>query len=142
MLNGTIVLHGVDDYIAVGDNIRFDAGFINPTPNINQATADAGTNMFVLAHIESVSHSFTLVNGDARSYTTTIQFVRGVVVNNQNVRVGEGALDQFTTSVLVDTNDTNVFGDKDADTPGGAADTQLLNDILNGGGNTGRNGGS
>jgi hypothetical protein len=132
MLNGTIVLHGVDEYIAVGDNIRFDAGFINPTPNINQATANAGVNQYVLAHIENISHSFTLVNGDTRSYTTTIQFVRGVIVNDQNVRVGDGALDQFTTSVGADqeVNNTNVFGGQDAETPGGAADTQLLNQVL------------
>ena len=122
MLNGTITLHGIDDYIAVGDNIRFEAGLLNPTPNINQATFQAGQNQFILAHVENVSHSFTVVNGDTRSYVTTIQFVRGIVVNSQNVLTGAGALDEFTTSLPAgaERNTNNVFGDSDPETPGGS----------------------
>ena len=120
MLNGTITLHGVDDYIAVGDNIRFSAGFINPTPNINEATVQAGQNQYVLAHIENVSHSFTVVNGDTRSYVTTIQFVRGIIVNGQNALTGAGALDQFAHEVgpVKDNNTANVFSTSDQQDPG------------------------
>ena len=37
LLNGTITMTGSNEYIAVGNNIRFDAGLINPTPNANAA---------------------------------------------------------------------------------------------------------
>jgi len=120
MLNGTITLHGIDEYIAVGDNIRFEAGLLNPTPNINAATVAAGQNQYILAHIENVSHSFTIVNGDARSYVTTIQFVRGIVVDSQNVLTGAGALDQFANEVPFgsDLNSANVLGGADPEFPG------------------------
>lgn len=98
MLNGTIVLQGTTEYIAVGDNIKFDAGLINPTPNVNDATVKAGKNQSILAHVESVTNSFTIVN-DTRTYTTTIQFVRGIIVDGDNVIAGKGTLDKFTTAV-------------------------------------------
>ena len=100
--------------------MRFEVGLLNPTPNINQATVEAGQNQYILAHVENVSHSFTVVNGDTRSYVTTIQFVRGITVDSQNVLVGAGAIDQFADQVPFgsDQNDTNVFGDKDPDFPG------------------------
>lgn len=97
MLNGTIVLYGTTDYIGVGDNIKFSAGLINPTPNM-VSTKNKPENLFVLGHVESVSHSFT-VNGDARTYRTTIQFVRGIIVDSDNVVAGRGTLDKFATSI-------------------------------------------
>ncbi len=107
MLNGTIVMQGTTEYIAVGNNIKFDADLINPTPNINNVSMAAGTNKAILAHVESVTHNFT-VNGDARSYTTTIQFVRGIIVDKDisNVVAGRGTLDKFSTSVPL-TEDRN-----------------------------------
>ena len=116
MLNGTLVLHGIDEYIAVGDNIRFDAGLVSPTPNINADTVAKNKNEFILAHIENVSHNFTIVNGDTRSYTTTIQFVRGIVVNGDNVLSGKGTLDKYAASVppTADRNRTNVVSTSDA----------------------------
>jgi len=105
MLNGTIVMQGSTEYIAVGDNIKFDAGLINPTPNINDYTVRAGKNQFILGHVESVTNNFT-INGDARSYTTTITFVRGIIVYENGNIVGRGTLDKYTTSVP-DKNDNN-----------------------------------
>lgn len=96
LLNGTLVITGQNEYIAVGNNIRFEAGLINPTANINSASSKANTNKYILAHVESVSHNFSVREDGAREYTTTIQFVRGIVVNSDNTLVGEGALDQFT----------------------------------------------
>lgn len=97
MLNGTIIMAGTTKYIAVGDNIRFPADLLNPTPNINLASKRAGTNHFILAHVESISHSFTVNEDGAREYITTINFVRGIVVNEANELVGDGMLDQFTS---------------------------------------------
>lgn len=97
MLNGTITIHGTTPYIGVGENIRFDAGLLNPTPNINKATVQSKVNPAILAHIESVQHSFTVDDTGARSYRTTIQFVRGITVNKNNELIGEGVLDQDVT---------------------------------------------
>jgi hypothetical protein len=90
---------GQNEYIAVGNNIRFDAGLINPTPNINKATNQSQANQFILAHVENVTHSFSVKDDGAREYLTTIQFVRGIVVNENNTLYGEGALDQFTENL-------------------------------------------
>jgi hypothetical protein len=106
MLNGTIVIHGSTEYIGVGNNIKFDAGLLNPTPNINKKTKELGKNQFILAHIENVSHSFTVNPDGARSYRTTISFVRGIIVDENNKEVGEGLLDQSATA-LTQSDDKN-----------------------------------
>jgi hypothetical protein len=109
-LNGTVVIHGTTEYIGVGSNIRFDAGLINPTPNINFDSKKKGKNEYILAHVEGISHSFSVSQDGARSYRTTIQFVRGIIVNENNINVGEGLLDQDVTklSQSQDRNTTNV----------------------------------
>lgn len=122
MFNGTLVLHGSTEYIGVGDNIRFDAGLLNPNPNINYATKKANKNEFILAHVEGVSHSFTVGQDGARSYRTTISFVRGIVVNQNNVNVGEGMLDQFASgdkalSQKDDRNKLNTVSTSDSSDP-------------------------
>lgn len=81
MLNGTVSLTGIDGHIAVGDNIKLDAALLNPNTNFNSAIV-ALKNSFLLAHVESVSHSFSVGDDGARTYTTNIQFVRGIFVNN------------------------------------------------------------
>lgn len=110
MLNGTIVLHGSTEYIGVGNNIRFDAGLINPTPNINDKTRADGYNHSILAHVEAVSHQFSVTPDGARQYRTTIQFVRGIIVNSNNINIDEGMLDQDATklSQSEDRNKVNV----------------------------------
>ena len=105
MLNGTLVMTGSTEYIGVGDNIKFDAGLINPTPNINYDAVKKQKNQSILAHVESVTHSFA-INGDARTYTTTIQFVRGILVDGDNIISGRGTLDKYTDSIT-DKNDKN-----------------------------------
>lgn len=112
LLNGTLVMYGTTPYIGVGDNVRFDAGLINPTPNINKGTMKKGVNGYILAHIESISHTFTVDANGARAYRTVIQFVRGIVVNHNNSLLGDGALDKNATDVpsSKDFNTANTFG--------------------------------
>jgi hypothetical protein len=119
MLNGTLVMHGSTEYISVGNNIKFDAGLLNPTPNINLASRESGKNHFILAHIENVSHSFAVDQNGARSYRTTIQFVRGIIVNDNNTNVGEGLLDQDATELSQedDRNSVNVNSTSDSQDP-------------------------
>jgi hypothetical protein len=120
MLNGTLVMVGTTDYIGVGENIRFDAGLINPTPNINKSSYNAQKNQFVLAHVENISHSFSVTPDGARTYTTTIQFVRGLIVNGENVSAEQGLLDKMVDNPGPDgdKNTTNVAStseDRDPD---------------------------
>lgn len=124
MLNGTITIHGSTEYIAVGNNIRFDAKLINPTPNINKDSKSSNTNHNILAHVENVSHSFSVNQEGARSYRTTIQFVRGIIVNNNNINIGEGMLDQDATKLTQadDRNSVNVNSTSDNSDP----DTQKV----------------
>lgn len=119
LLNGTIVMAGSSEYIAVGNNIRFDAGLINPTPNINKATNRAKKNQYILAHVESVSHNFTVSQDGAREYYTTIQFVRGIVVNQNGSLVGEGKLDKYPNDLVPseDRNRRNVVSTSQDDDP-------------------------
>lgn len=116
MLNGTIVIHGTTPYIGIGENILFDAGLINPTPNINSASAKAGVNKNILAHIESIQHNFTVDGNGARSYRTTIQFVRGIIVHGKENKIfGEGLLDVDVTSTsqATDRNQLNTVSTSD-----------------------------
>lgn len=119
LLNGTITLHGSTDYISVGSNVRFSADLINPNPNINAATKQKGKNQYILAHVESISHSFGVASDGARTYLTTINFVRGIVVNENNINVGEGMLDQFATklSQVDDRNQLNTISTSDGSDP-------------------------
>jgi hypothetical protein len=120
LLNGTIEVYGISEYIAVGDNIRFDAGLINPTPNINSASNEKKHNQYILAHVEAISHSFNVSSDGTRTYRTTISFVRGIVVDKNNHIYGEGSLDQDVSMITqsddkntVNTNSTSVPEDPD-----------------------------
>jgi energy-converting hydrogenase Eha subunit B len=102
LLNGTLVMRGTTEYIGVGNNILFEAGLINPTMNLNQgANTNTNTN-YVLAHVENVNHTFTVSGDGGRTYITTIQFVRGLVVNKANgnyTLVGSGSLDELASDL-------------------------------------------
>lgn len=97
MLNGTVTLTGIDGYIAVGDNIKFDAKLVNPNKNFNIGQFALPFQANVLAHVENVSHGFSIKDDGSREYTTTIQFVRGIIVDQTgtptSVDVGGGAVD-------------------------------------------------
>lgn len=119
LLNGSLTMAGSTEYIAVGNNIRFDAGLINPTPNINKASNQKKQNQFILAHVESVSHTFTVNADGAREYYTTIQFVRGIIVSQNGAVVGEGKLDKFPNDLQPkdDRNSANTVSTSQDDDP-------------------------
>lgn len=97
LLNGTVSLIGVNDYIAVGDNIKIDARLINPTPNMNRAMATSASP-YLIAHVENISHSFSVGEDGARQYRTTIQFVRGMIVDGDGIAIGDAAVDKYTST--------------------------------------------
>jgi hypothetical protein len=122
MFSGTIVIHGINEYIAVGDNIKFDAGLINPTPNMSFKTNATKNNELILAHVESVSHRFTVSGDGARNYITTINFVRGITVTNSDTIVGRGTLDKIvgrngSLAQPDEVNTSNVISTSDATDP-------------------------
>ena len=123
MLNGTINFTGMDEYIGVGDNIMFDAQLINPNKNFNLGQNKLPAKAYVLCHVESVNHNFTISAEGARSYSTSIQFVRGIIVDENKVPLAEnssaGAIDNSATKapLSVGENRKNVITKKSADGP-------------------------
>jgi hypothetical protein len=107
MLNGTVTMTGIDGYIAVGDNIKLDAEVLNPSHNFNGRQATAKDKTYLLAHVESVSNSFYITPEGARTYRTTIQFVRGIMVmangrTPYSTDKGAGAIDANSGSLSTD----------------------------------------
>lgn len=101
MLNGTITILGQANYIGVGDNILIDSevfGDLNYTKE-QDATKKTAADFKVLAHVQSVSHRFSYVENGARSFITTINFVRGVVTDSKAEKLlGPGSFGISTRS--------------------------------------------
>lgn len=87
LLNGSIQFTGQDFYIATGDNIKFSADLLNPNSNFKKSTLKKD-NVYILAHVEQVTHEFKIEPNGARSYITNIQFVRGIFVEMDGTPLG------------------------------------------------------
>lgn len=98
LLNGHVILHGSSEYIPVGDNIMFDAGLIGVNHNYNSASVGK-TNIYVLGHVETVQNSFAVNDDGSRSFRTTIQFVRGILVDKNKSLIGEGTIDTLVSTL-------------------------------------------
>lgn len=98
-LNGTVTMYGTNEYIPVGDNIMFDAKLIGITPNYNGKSSSVKDTIYVLAHVESVQHSFSVNSEGARTYQTSINFVRGIIVNKQKQLIGSGTVDNLASDL-------------------------------------------
>ncbi len=81
MLNGTLTIVGQDKYIQVGDNIIFPSEVIAPNNNINLDSITNKRRSNILAHVESVGHTVNVDEDGARSFITSIDFVRGITTN-------------------------------------------------------------
>jgi len=112
LLNGTISFTGQNDYIQIGDNIMVNADVLSPSDNYNVAHKKLKDEAFILLHVESISHKFTINALGARNWITTVQFVRGIIVNAQGKIKGETRTDKDAGSLgpADDKNKTNVFG--------------------------------
>lgn len=128
MLNGEVSLVGMDTYIQVGDNILIDADVLGISSNINTANSQNKRKSYLLAHVESVSHSFSVTPEDgARTFSTTVQFVRGIITDSTGKQFRVGTRTQGTGRIDVNAsinkvnepNTVNVFstsGNLDPDT--------------------------
>jgi hypothetical protein len=132
MLNGSMTIIGQNQYIQVGDNIIVDAQVLGNAPlNFGQKANIFGKKLYLLAHVENIMHSFS-VNQEtgARTFSTTIQFVRGVIsdANGKSMYpahgIEAGAIDK-SASLLTpeDERNSNTFGSSVNSDP----DVQKLN---------------
>lgn len=105
MLNGAISFIGLSDYIGVGDNIIIDASAIGIPFNKSQAdkvlndggplglgqTDGNSDSVYLLAHVEQIDNTFeTNQETGARSFISTVRFVRGVLTDKNGNLIGEG----------------------------------------------------
>lgn len=100
MLNGSMTLIGQNQYIQVGDNIMVDAKVLGVSKNLNFAQVVSKKATYMLAHVESISHSISADSNGIRIFTTSINFVRGIItdINGNAISGGSlvGAVDQDT----------------------------------------------
>ena len=89
MMNGNVTFAGIDRYIQVGDNIVIDARVMGLEQNYNdeqtrnkiKSTKPEHGPIYFMAHVEGVSHNITVGDNGARSFMTTVSFVRGILAN-------------------------------------------------------------
>lgn len=89
MLNGAITFMGIPEYIQVGDNIIIDAEVMGPSNNVNNANIKNKNKSFILAHVENISHNFSVNEEGARTFMTSIQFVRGIITDSKGRQFGK-----------------------------------------------------
>ena len=114
LLNGAITFIGQDRYIQVGDNIMVDVRVLGNAP-LNKY-AKLSKQAYLLAHVENISHTFN-VNPEtgARSFATTVQFVRGVITTKSGIPLSLAECGNAIDNDATDLNDkevrnSNTFG--------------------------------
>lgn len=116
MLNGAVTFIGRREYIQVGDNIEIPARVFDAVFNSAQKDLqEKGNATFMLAQVESVSHNFTVQDDGSRSFLTTVQFSRGIIVDSKGDVVDTafgGAVDQDAQTLTgsAEKNTKRVFG--------------------------------
>jgi len=103
MLNGNLQVIGQDQYIQVGDNIRIKAEVLGPAKNISAQQKASRHFTYLTAHVESISHTAQVDPNGARTFTTNINFVRGIItdINGKLIALpgNAGAVDQDASKV-------------------------------------------
>lgn len=128
MLNGTLTLIGQSRHIKVGQNILVPVRALSETGNFNEANAQ-GLATHILAHVEAISHNFTVDTNGARKFVTTINFVRGIftdsqgrVINNASIGSAEDRVGVKTDSrISKETSAVSPSGDKNRKTTFGTS---------------------
>ena len=112
-LNGSITITGQNCYIGVGDNISVDSQVLTKSKNFNIKEFGLGkttrlpgqvtspiTSTKLVAHVQSVRHSFGVdPTTGAKSFTTTIDFVRGIIVDRLGLSLSGIVLDDSATTL-------------------------------------------
>jgi hypothetical protein len=102
MMSGTLTIVGQDQYMQVGDNIIVDSDVVGQSHNYTSIQQQTKQKTYMLAHIESINHNFSVNSNGSRSFITTVGFVRGIITNYAGIPVtsslrDEGKLEQDAT---------------------------------------------
>jgi hypothetical protein len=98
LLNGSLTFVGQSAYIGVGDNILINSSALGMAP----IASNQGADTYLMAHVENISHEFTINSEGSRSFFTSIQFVRGIMVNEKREPINPNtgiALDKEASSL-------------------------------------------
>ena len=114
LLNGSMTIIGQNNYIQVGDNILFDGRAVSYQQNTNSDSIKKHKNndanpVKILAHVESVTHNFAVGANGERTFRTTINFVRGLVVGEDRKPFNDGRLD-IDSARITPAQEKNVRG--------------------------------
>lgn len=126
LFNGSMTLVGQSEYIAVGDNIMVDADAIFPGSNANLDHVNFRGQAKFLAHVEAISHTCTVSDTGARSFVTEIQFVRGIITDeNGDELENDSMIDENAATIgpSQELNSNRVFGTSSG--KGGDADPDI-----------------
>jgi len=115
-LDGTLSIVGQNDYIQIGANVRvpievIDQGgmaFSSPQQIKRVLTGRS----FLLAHIEAVSHEISVKSGGSVTFATHINFVRGIIVDENNIPMKDVAAILTTDATMEDNLETSTFTEK------------------------------
>ena len=104
MLNGSVTIIGQNNFIGVGENIMIPVKALGLSNNffegMNLYTQTLG--IYLLAHVESVTNQFVVTDNGERSFSSIIQFVRGIFIQYGGSVVSplgyDGVLDSLSFS--------------------------------------------
>lgn len=104
MLNGSITFMGQDGYIQVGDNLIVDAKVAGYAENMTLDQIKS-KKAYLLMHVENISHSFVVNSNGTRSFTTSVNFVRGIITGDDGAPLfanSDGTIDQDAKKIGID----------------------------------------
>jgi len=118
LLNGGITFIGQNTHIQVGDNILVSSKILGSAPLNAAQQLPLPIKTYMLAHVETIQHTFS-VNQEtgARSFMTTVQFVRGVITDKSGVPITLRVPPSFSGNAL-DSNARLVSDERNKETFG------------------------
>jgi hypothetical protein len=117
MLNGSLTMMGTDKYIQVGDNIMIPIKAISSNFNLNVTTQEQQDDAYLMAHVENIGHTVSVNAVGARTYATTIQFVRGVIASSSGEPFSQDATAMLDQNSAVIPVNQKVNSDRVLNTP-------------------------
>jgi len=119
MLNGAMTIIGQNNFIGVGENVLIPSQALGVQPNFFAGMNLVSDKVFLLAHVESITHSFSVTEDGARSFTSEIQFIRGIFTDSDGnaipFKTSSGILDP--SSNLMVESDRQIKNTTTTETP-------------------------
>jgi len=106
MLNGSVTFIGQNKFIGVGENIMIPVKALGVNPNFFKMMPIQANQLFLLAHVESITHQFAVTEDGARSFSSMVQFIRGIFTDEKGdlplgllgeIPMAIGAIDSTST---------------------------------------------